>query len=63
MPEAKRDRINFRPLRLLTTLRVAVAALLVAFAVLLFLSFGRKEEEPVQIELSRPTGEPGEEIV
>lgn len=63
MPQASRDKINFLPLRMLTTLRVAVAALLVAFAVLLFLSFGPPQEEPVRIEFSPPTAKPGEEIV
>lgn len=57
------ERVNFRPLRLVTALRVVVASLLVAFAIVIFLSFGRKEEEPVRIHLSQPSGAPGEKVV
>ncbi len=47
-------RVNLRPLRLISALRVVIAALLVAFGVLLFLSFGKKEEGAVRIHLAQP---------
>jgi LPS export ABC transporter protein LptC len=57
------ERVNLRPLRLLTALRVVVAALLVAFAIVIFLSFGKKEEDPVRIQISQPAGSLGEKVV
>ena len=63
MPGMTSERVNFRPLRLVTALRVVVASLLVAFAVIIFLSFGRKEEEPVRIHISQPSGAPGDKVV
>jgi len=57
------ERVNLRPLRLLTALRVVVAALLVAFAIVIFLSFGKKEEDPVRIQISQPAGSPDEKVV
>ena len=63
MPEVKPERVNFRPLRMVTALRVVIAALLVAFAVVVFLSFGKKEEEPIRIQISQPSGTPGEKVV
>jgi LPS export ABC transporter protein LptC/lipopolysaccharide transport protein LptA len=61
--ELRAERVNFRPLRMITALRVVIAALLIAFAVLVFLSFGKKEEEPVRIQISQPTETPGEKVV
>ena len=57
------ERVNFRPLRLVTALRGVVASLLVAFALVVFLSFGKKEEEPVRIHVSQPSGAPGDKVV
>jgi LPS export ABC transporter protein LptC len=57
------ERVNLRPLRLLTALRVVVAALLVAFAIVIFLSFGKKEEDPVRIQISQPAGSSDEKVV
>ena len=56
-------RVNFRPLRLITALRVVIAALLLAFAIVLFLSFGKKEEGAVRIALSRPPEVSAEQVV
>jgi hypothetical protein len=56
-------RVNFRPLKLITALRVVIAALLVAFGVVLFLSFGKKEEDAVRIQLASPPSPPGEQVV
>jgi lipopolysaccharide export system protein LptA len=56
-------RVNFRPLRLITALRVVIASLLLAFGVLLFLSFGKKEEGSVRIALSRPAEATAEQVV
>jgi len=44
-------------------LRGVVASLLVAFALVVFLSFGKKEEEPVRIHVSQPSGAPGDKVV
>ncbi len=57
------ERVNFRPLQLVTALRAGIGALLVAFGAILFLSFGRKEEEPVRISVSEPSGDNGEKVV
>jgi lipopolysaccharide export system protein LptA len=57
------NRVNFRPLKLITALRVVIAALLVAFGVVLFLSFGKKEEDAVRIQLASPPPPPGEQVV
>ena len=56
-------RVNFRPLKLITALRVVIAALLVAFGVVLFLSFGKKEEDAVRIRLASPSSPPGQQVV
>jgi LPS export ABC transporter protein LptC len=50
-------------MRLITALRVVIAALLIAFAVVLFLSFGKKEEDAVRIRLSPPSTPAGEQVV
>ncbi len=63
MSETRRERVNFRPLRLITALRVIIAALLVAFGVVLFLSFGKKEEQAIRIHVSQPSGTAGEKVV
>ena len=63
MPSSGVHRVNFRPLRMITALRVVIAALLLAFGVVLFLSFGRKEEGAVRIHLSQPPASPGEQVV
>jgi LPS export ABC transporter protein LptC/lipopolysaccharide transport protein LptA len=55
-------RVNLRPLRMISALRVVIAALLVAFGVLLFLSFGKKEEGAVRIHLAQPPNA-GEQVV
>ena len=55
-------RVNLRPLRLISALRVVIAALLVAFGVLLFLSFGKKEEGAVSI-IIKPPPSVGEQVV
>ncbi|HEU5180397.1 MAG TPA: LptA/OstA family protein [Candidatus Polarisedimenticolia bacterium] len=57
------DRVNFRPLRLITALRVVIVALLLAFGIVLFLSFGKKEEGAVRIALSRPPEVSAEQVV
>ena len=56
-------RVNFRPLKLITALRVAIAALLLAFGIVLFMSFGKKEEGSIRIALSRPPEVPAEQVV
>ncbi len=56
-------RVNFRPLKLITALRVVIAALLLAFGIVLFLSFGKKEEGAVRIALSRPPEVSAEQVV
>ena len=56
-------RVNFRPLRLITALRAVIAALLLAFGIVLFLSFGKKEEGAVRIALSRPPEVSAEQVV
>jgi LPS export ABC transporter protein LptC len=63
MQSARRPLASLRPLKWITALRVALAAVLVAFTVLLFLSFGKKDEAPVRIHLSAPAGSPGEKVV
>src|SRR5262249_7151948 len=63
IPELAPPRVNLRPLRLLTALRVAIAALLTAFAVVLFLSFGKREEEAVRIHVSQPDTVPSDKVV
>jgi len=55
--------VNFGPLRLLAALRAVIAALLVAFGVVLYLSYGKKEEEPVRIQLTEPAAPTGEQVV
>jgi lipopolysaccharide export system protein LptA len=63
VPESVREKVNFRPLRWVTALRVVIAALLVAFGVVIFLSFGKKEEEPVRIHIDRPSGDAGKQVL
>jgi len=63
MSEASPERVNFRPLHLVTALRAGIAALLVAFGVILFLSFGKKEEEPVRIHFLDAADSPGAKVV
>jgi hypothetical protein len=50
-------------MRLVTALRVVIAALLVAFSVIVFLSFGKREEDPVRIHISQPSGTAGAKVV
>ena len=56
-------RVNFRPQRLITALRVVIGAFLAAFGVVLFLSFGKKEEQAVRIHLAPPPTQSGEQVV
>ncbi len=62
MTSAGAYRVNLRPLRMISALRVVIAALLIAFGVLLFLSFGKKEEGAVRIHLAQPPSA-GEQVV
>src|SRR5262245_9817641 len=62
MSSAGAYRVNLRPLRMISALRVVIAALLIAFGVLLFLSFGKKEEGAVRIHLDQPPSA-GEQVV
>ena len=55
-------RVNFRPQRLITALRVVIGAFLAAFGVVLFLSFGKKEEQAVRIHLAPPPTQSGEQV-
>ena len=47
-------RVNLRPLRAISALRAVIMALVIAFVILLFLSFGKKEEGAVRIHLAQP---------